>query len=161
MGWDWTRTVAAAALFAVACAPSMDLPGYPLYPVAGARLPREQIARLFGPIASVDGRDVATLGNAFEVLPGCHVVLTRGDAVESTNYVAVIGHPNGRFFALTVKPGYTYIVKREIQDQLSTMYLRSDTFAEEHDAAGAQTQILQPVHKPDELAACRDDAASR
>ena len=148
------RAVAAAALASAACGSSVDVAGFPLYPNAEARLPCEQIARVFGPIASIDGRDVSSLGGAFDVLPGCHVVRTRADQLESTTYVTVIGHPGGRVFALTTKPGYTYIVKREVSDRPGSTYLRADTFAQELTPTGGEAQVIYPAQSPDELAAC-------
>ncbi len=72
------------ALFAVGvgaagCASRIDLPGYPLYPVGERRLTVDEVARLYGPIAWVDERDVSQLGDALDILPGCHRVLTRND----------------------------------------------------------------------------------
>jgi hypothetical protein len=154
--------VACAALACTACTSSRDIAAYPLYPNRETRvLTRDQIARLFGPIASVDGRDVSRLGGAFEVLPGCHVVRTRADQVESTSYVTVIGRPGGRVFALRTKPGYTYIVKREVSDRFGSMYLRADTFAQELSETGAETSVIHPADSPDELAACERETPAR
>jgi hypothetical protein len=43
-----------------------------LYP--GEPRPPGEVARLFGPIGTVDGQDVAKYGKSFALLPGCHVV---------------------------------------------------------------------------------------
>jgi hypothetical protein len=61
--------LATAVLAIAACAPNVDIPAYPLY--EGPRLPGDQLVRVFGSIASVDGQDVSSFGSAFEVLPGC------------------------------------------------------------------------------------------
>ena len=66
-----------AALFASVpwgCGSIGQIRAYPLY--ANPEQPRQPqtLARLEGPIATVDGREVASKGTAFELLPGCHVV---------------------------------------------------------------------------------------
>src|SRR5258707_12854819 len=54
--------------------------GVPLYEPSGVPHARGDVAVLIGPIKFVDGKDVALLGSAFELLPGCHVVQIGGHA---------------------------------------------------------------------------------
>jgi hypothetical protein len=154
MGFWRTCTVFAAAALAASCTRPGDAPGYPLYPASGQRLPRDQVARLFGPIASVDGQDVSRLGGAYELLPGCHAVLTTSDAVESTNYVAVIGRTGVRYLVLAMRPGYSYIVKRPLQADVEP-HLRITVFAQELDPTGAEVQVIYPANR-DALEACKE-----
>jgi hypothetical protein len=142
--------------YAVGCASAPDVPGYPLY-AASTRLPRAQVARVFGPIGWVDGRNVADLGDGFELLPGCHVVVTRSEAVESTSEVSVPGVPRGRAFALPMQAGFTYVVKRQVQSGMG-LQIRIVTFADELDAGGNRVRSIEPAKSRDELAACRQEA---
>jgi hypothetical protein len=142
--------------YAMGCQQAPDVPGYPLYP-ASPRLPRAQIARLFGPIGTVDGRNVADLGDGFELLPGCHIVSTRSDAIESTSEVSVPGRPRGRVFALPMQPGFTYVVKRQVLSGMGSE-IRIVTFADEIDAGGSRVRTIEPAKSSIELSACRGGA---
>ncbi len=136
-----------------ACTHAPDVPGYPLYE-ASSRLPRAQVARLFGPIDSVDGRNVVGLGDGFEVLPGCHVVRTRSDVVESTSEVQILGHPRGFAFAIHMQAGFTYVVKRQVLGDMGSQ-VRFVTSADEIDGGG-HVGTIAPAKNGDELEACRD-----
>jgi hypothetical protein len=144
-----------------ACAPSLDGPGYPLYPpTPGGRLPRAEVARLYGPIAAVDGRDVSALGDVYEVMPGCHTVLTRSDSVDSTTYVAVTGGTGKQRLVVPMRAGYAYFVKRVAPDAVVTSMqsMRVETYAEEYDPSGSRTSVIRPAQgaAPD---ACKDAPA--
>jgi hypothetical protein len=152
-------TFLAGALLAIGgCASNVDIPGYPLY--AGPRLPRDQLVRVFGSLASVDGADVSSLGSAFEVLPGCHVVLTRNEAVESTNTVTALGQTGGRAFVISMKPGYSFYFRREVTGQVTAAVgngLGAHVFADERDPSGASRRSIEPVAPGTQLArACQD-----
>jgi hypothetical protein len=145
-----------AIVLAAGCAPSADLPGVPLYPSSGPALPRAEVARLYGPIASVDGRSVDGMGDAYEVLPGCHSVVSRGEALDSTNYVAVVGVPRGKAFVLPMQAGFAYRVRQVTEGETTTVaVIHVRTFAEELDPSGASTGIIQPA-TGDALAACKE-----
>lgn len=145
-------------IFALGCAPSLDVAGYPLYPTDAGVRPRESLARLFGPIALVDGRNVSGLGDAYELLPGCHGVWTRGQPVDSTNYVAVSGSRStgGRYFVLRMKPGYSYIVKNVTEGDMSLSRLRIVVKTEEIDPKGESSRDIYPSHEED-LEACEKE----
>jgi hypothetical protein len=129
---------------AAGCTPSVtDVPVYPLYDDVSQPVSHRETARLFGSIATVDGRDVSQLASGFELLPGSHVVQTRGEAIESTQYVTMIGQPGARLFVLAMKPGYAYIVKQRIGEEMGSR-LRINVFAEELDRAGALARIIHP-----------------
>jgi hypothetical protein len=71
--------------------------GYPLYKPETPRRAAAQVARLRGPVAKVDDRDVRALGPAFELDPGCHVL--EADA-------------GGRkVFGIAMTAGYAYLVE--------------------------------------------------
>jgi len=105
-------TVLALALAAPACRRIGTTPAYPLYPNAGA-VPPDRLARLSGPIASVDGQDVATKGSSFDLLPGCHVVVLQhniGEGSSSGAWVATFGR---LVYAFKMRPGHAYLVGSE------------------------------------------------
>ena len=140
------------------CAPSVNAPGYPLYPSSAMAMAPDEIARLYGPATSVDGRDVSTLGGAFELLPGCHTVVTAGQPLDSTTYTAVSGgRPRGKYFVLPMRPGYAYYIKQVSSTDVSTISpITVTTFVEEFDHGGASQKVFRPV-KPGAPADCQQD----
>jgi hypothetical protein len=154
MAVAFTRT---PALFALACAsslgcaPSMDLAGMPLYPDAQGRLPRDRVARVYGPIAVLDGRDVAQLGDAYEVLPGCHGLLTRRESLDSTTYVTMLGKTSASF-VVPLQAGHSYIVRRFATAEYPRV--RVDYSIEDFDREGDDVQTIHPTPDMD-LATCR------
>ena len=133
-------------------------PAIALYPNAAvARLPPDQVATLSGTIARVDDRDVAELGGPFELLPGCHVVeLTRqvpnnGYSLTTATYfrqlpVAV--------FALPMKAGARYLVRRDLVPTGTGMQRRLVFSAREELPGGAGTD-LHPSFAWHDVVDCR------
>jgi hypothetical protein len=152
----------------------MDTPGYPLYPGSDSP-PRDGIARLYGPAASVDGHDVSTLGDAFELLPGCHAVLTRGRPIDATNSFSATasqplgstnfvfapgGQPRGEYFVLPMRPGDAYVIKQVSSADVSTIATVSvSTFVEEFDHGGVSQRIFHPA-EAHALDACKEGGAA-
>ena len=86
--------------------------GYPLYYPAQPRRPPEKVARLYGQISTVDDRDVASLGKAFEIEPGCHIVVTRADLMQIESKGMVIPtDPRELSFALPMQPAHAYAIE--------------------------------------------------
>jgi hypothetical protein len=54
--------------------------GVPIYPGGESPRPRNEVALLYGPIRFVDDARVTAKGDAFELMPGCHVVQIGGQA---------------------------------------------------------------------------------
>jgi len=67
------RASALAALLLCACITGGGHP-HPLYPDPETPRPAGEVARLSGPVATVDDQDVSKFGKSFALLPGCHVV---------------------------------------------------------------------------------------
>jgi hypothetical protein len=130
------------AAFAVAgCVPRLDLPGYPLYADTGRRPTQDEVARLYGPIAQVDDRDVSALGDALALLPGCHRVWTRDDPVP--NIAGRTARGGGvrfgpRSFVFAMRGGHAYVLKRLASTAGMSVYI------EEHDASGAWSRDIRP-----------------
>jgi len=113
------------------------------------------VARLVGPIGLVDGRDVAAQGEVFDLLPGCHVVQLYGDMARSNGYVTLLG-PVPRFvFALRMKAGRRYFIRREFVQNMSSTTGRVVAIAEEEDSARART-ALSPARNDNDIRACKE-----
>lgn len=148
-------TVGLAFAFAISCAPAPLGPGYPLYPDPQSRRPDASVARLVGPIGSVDGRDVSDQGDVFDILPGCHVVQLHGEMARSNGQVTWRG-PVPRFvFALRMKAGRRYVIRREFVTGMSSTTGRVVVIAQEEDSAGATTP-LSPIQSRDDVRACKE-----
>jgi hypothetical protein len=134
-------------------------PAIALYPNAAvARLPPNQVATLSGTIARVDDRDVAELGGPFELLPGCHVVeLTR--QIPNNGYSLTIGvYFTGQLpvaiFALPMKAGARYVVRRDLVPTGTGMQRRLVFSAREELPGGAGTD-LHPSFAWHDVVDCR------
>jgi hypothetical protein len=86
----------------------------PLYARAASPLPREAVARLQGPIASVDGHEVPGGGNAFELLPGCHIVEIGGRVGRfDPQYGGWVASLPALAYAFPMRANYTYSIDIE------------------------------------------------
>jgi hypothetical protein len=91
--------------------------GYPLYYPTQPMRPPERISRLYGQISTVDDRSVASLGKAFEIEPGCHIVVTRADLVQIESQGMIIPHdPKELIFALPMQPAHAYVIELKQAD---------------------------------------------
>jgi hypothetical protein len=92
----------AAATAGITAAACHSRPVYPLYDAAR---PPARPARLVGPVAKVDDRDVTGLGDRFDLDPGCHVLTLRQDVMPH-------GAPSATF-GMMMSAGSAYAVVRE------------------------------------------------
>jgi len=127
----------------------------PLYP--GDARPPEQVARLFGPIGSVDGQDVSRLGKSFALLPGCHVVrpvskVAEVDKTAPNAYVARV--PPDLTYAFRMQAGHTYEVEIRPADNTGTTSVDAAVRALDRDAKGGATAV-PPIASPAEIDACQ------
>src|SRR6185503_2309407 len=104
---------------------------------------------------------VADLGGWFELLPGCHVVeLDRRVAGGSTGLTSAV-YLSGEFanttYALRMKPGARYVIRREISEGLGGLgsTVRVDLSAREEQASGAATD-LAPARSAQDVKDCQD-----
>jgi hypothetical protein len=121
---------------------------------------RDQVATLYGPVGSVDGRDVSAQGSAFELLPGCHVVTLRSK-VGGTNtgttgaWTATLGGT----FAFRMQPAHTYAIDlRAIGDNTMTGEVRIDAW---DSVAGGDKRPVPPARSGADINACRAWAQTR
>jgi hypothetical protein len=141
----------------LACHPGVDAPGMPLYPNAQTTpLPRDQIARVAGPIAKIDGKDVQEQGGRFELLPGCHVIELDRRMVADAYALSGGSYWTGQFprtvYAMVMKAGARYDIRREIYSDGSTGRLVLS--ATEEQAGGTVTDLV-PAKSAAEIQACR------
>jgi hypothetical protein len=129
---------------------------HPLYPNADVRRPPEQVARLFGPIASVDGRGVSRLGKSFSVLPGCHVVqlLEKVGSINTSNGGGYVGVTGGAVFALRMRASFTYEIDVQVQNVTGPVGQLSIQ-AWERPAAGGNATAIAPARSVEEIADCQ------
>ena len=132
----------------------------PLYP--GPARPMAEVARLSGPVATVDGVAVPDKVSLFALLPGCHVVELQpkvGEGSVSGAWSAEIRH---RVYALKMQAGSSYEI--DVRLLRGNTSLGSGTVggvkieAIERDAHGAIVGTLAPVRNQAEAAACRASA---
>lgn len=145
----------AVALLIAACIARSGEP-HPLYPNAEVRRPAEQVARLFGPIASVDGQDVSRLGKSFSVLPGCHVVqlLNKVGAINTSNGGGYVGMTGGAVFALRMRANFTYEIDVQVQSVTGPVGQLAIQ-AWERPADGSSATPIAPARSAEEIADCQ------
>lgn len=140
------------ALTASCAAPFEEAPGIALYPNPEVRRPPDAVARLFGPIGSVDGREVQ--GDAFDLLPGCHVVALHTQMARDNGYVAWSGQAPATVFAIRMRPGHRYIIRREIAENMGGHSGRIVLFARDEDSKGASVPF-GPAQSAGDVHACK------
>jgi hypothetical protein len=134
------------------CGGFTEVPAQALYPNADRPRPREEVARVQGPIELIDGKKVK--GNAFDVLPGCHVVTLPsklGDVNEQGAWWVDLPHT---VYAFRMRAGGLYSIEvdgRGGNAQRASVKIT----ARERDAKGAILKIWQPVQGDQEIEACR------
>lgn len=94
--------------------------GVPLYEGGGPPRPRNLVALLYGPIQLVDGARVTAKGDAFELMPGCHVVQVGGhagsfDPLQQGGWIATLPPLT---FAFRMAAGGTYAISVNMDQAL-------------------------------------------
>jgi hypothetical protein len=105
--------LAVPALAAVACVGQVR--SYPLYPKPEVQREPSKVARLTGPVATVDGVDVADKGMTFDVLPGCHVVTLLREIGESNGNAAWMADLPPWVFAFKMRGGFAYSIEYQLR----------------------------------------------
>jgi hypothetical protein len=137
----------AATLLMPACIVREGKP-YALYPNPEQPRASKEVARLMGPIGSVDGRDVSRLGKSFSLLPGCHqVTLARKVAevntVSPTSYVATL--PPDVTYAVDMQASHTYEFQVSIRGNTGPTATDAAVTGWDRDEQGHATQIPEPA----------------
>jgi hypothetical protein len=140
------------------CLSGGGLRPYRLYPPAPQPLAPERVSTLEGHVQFVDDKDVSSLGGYFELLPGCHVIGTPSHlGVPSPGRTAVSWVTTGEWtFALPMKAGYQYRIE-VIMPSVRTVPLKVKGY--ESDLRGNQTRTFERATSPNDIEACRQEAA--
>jgi hypothetical protein len=127
--------------------------GYPLYQ-APSPLAAERVSTLYGYVARVDGRDVASLGTV-EVLPGSHLVETpvRWSGGGGT-YGVTVATTGPLTFALTMTAGHRYEIKIETDPMAGGPTGTAYVLVEETTGTGAPVRRSGPARSRAEVEAC-------
>jgi hypothetical protein len=145
------RVAAIALLLGSACI-NRGGEARPLYP--GPPRPAGEVARLFGPIGTVDGKDVSRLGKSFALLPGCHLV----KLAEKTGEINTLG--NGGYvaslppavYAFRMQATHTYEIE-VVLDATTGPTGEIRIRAWDRDATGVSTEI-SPIGSTAEIDDC-------
>lgn len=137
-----TRVLAVAlflpALAGGACGTQAS--AYPLYAKVGTGPGPDKVAILHGPIQTVDDQNVASKGQTFELLPGCHIVtLQKSVGAGSANGAWAANLPH-LVVAFYMKPAHRYAINTEMPDT-SAPVGRFHIFASEKAPDGTVTRV--------------------
>jgi hypothetical protein len=112
------------------------------------------VSTLYGYVARVDGRDVASLGTV-EVLPGCHLVETpvRWSGGGGT-YGVTVATTGPLRFALRMTAGHRYEVKVETDPMTGGPTGTAYVLAEEMTGTGEPLRRIGPVKSSTAVDAC-------
>jgi hypothetical protein len=160
------RKLGSASLFALmvigACS-HFQPASHPLY--AGPPRPTAEVAGLSGPVATVDGVDVSSVGSSFTLLPGCHVVGLRRRIGEGNVNGAWSTELRYAIYAFRMTAGSSYEIDVHLQPGNAGVGNANvggaQVEAVERNPAGKVIGVIAPVHKPAEVEACRDWEANQ
>ena len=127
MGTAKSWTVRFACAFAVVwtcgCGVGSRTRGYPLRGVENET--PNQVARLHGYVQLVDDEDVSGYGHLFELLPGCHVIVTPttfGGAGTDAWATAETGHLR---FVIRMRAGHDYEVRVSVLEAVNRVEIET------------------------------------
>ena len=136
-----------AALLIPACITREARP-YALYPNPEQARPPQDVARLVGPIGSVNGRDVSRLGKSFAVEPGCHELklarkVAEVNTVNPTGYVATL--PPDVTYVLNMQAGHSYEFEVHVRGNAGPTTTDAYVTGWDRDPQGHGTAIPEPA----------------
>ena len=127
---------------------------YPLYPNPEVRREAGRVAKLTGPVATVDGVNVASKGKFFELAPGCHVVTLLRKIGEGYENAAWSEDLPKLVFAFKMTAGNVYSI--ETRHQMGTNQNGSVfVSAVERDGSGMVIGQLPPSRGAADVEACK------
>lgn len=122
---------------------------------AGDRLPLEQVATLRGPVLQVDDQAVSAKQRSFELLPGCHVVVSGGSVGHGTDHDAWIAHLPTTVFAVRAQAGRTYNVTFDIDPALGRGPIGTGEISMSERDRGGAFRAIPPVKTNEDVQACK------
>src|ERR1017187_308401 len=169
-----------AALFAcvpMGCGSIGQIRAYPLYANPEQPRPLQTLARLEGPIATVDGREVASKGTVFELLPGCHVVTLQRKIGAGSDDGAWSADLSPIVYAFRMRRGHRYSIEPSVRfgpgsqlalDDESQVHANVEILgaagsthgqltiaARELDSTGAVVRVLPPARGGKDVEGCK------
>jgi hypothetical protein len=155
--------LSSVAAVGLGCHPGVAPPNVPLYPnAASTRLPRSEVAELFGPIAKIDEQEVDGRGGGFELLPGCHVVeldrQMQSDAFSLSSGAYWSGQFPQTIYAMRMKAGARYVIRRDIISEGQTGRV---VLSAREEAGNGATADLAPVQSTADVDACKAGGGER
>ena len=150
--------IAASLVALVACVGHVR--SYPLYPNPQLRREAATVARLTGIVATVDGVDVASHGDTFDLASGCHVVTlprTLGQGGEHEPWSVDVPR---LVFAFRMVGGHTYAIEHQVHmgsDRIGSVTVS----ATERDGSGAVVAQVPPSRGAQDIEDCRQWAPSQ
>ena len=151
----WPRLIALISLAALSGCLAHQTRGVPLYRTA-QRLPRDQVALLEGPVTGVDGAHFEGRSNAFELLPGCHVVEVSGRVgridPQYGGWVATIPQ---LYYAFRMRAGATYAIEFDPETTLGRRSTIAGTLTARERAADGSVRLVQPARDRAAIDDCR------
>jgi hypothetical protein len=151
-----TRALVVVVIALVGCV-VQERRGVPLYPRSEPPRRRDEVALLRGPIVTVDGAKVVSRDDAFELLPGCHIVTVGGRTgkVDPLNHAGWVGTLPPLTYAFRMRAGGAYSIDVEIDPALGLgPNGTGHVVAREQDARGL-TSIVPPVQGRASIDECR------
>lgn len=122
----------------------------------GPERPRNEVARLSGPVARIDGNSVPTGGGTFDLLPGCHVVQI-GGRIGDLSPTPVSGWSATLpplVYAFRMQPGASYSISFEPEASLGRRSVGfGDIVAAERTAQG-KLRVVPPARSREDVMAC-------
>jgi len=152
-GWcSWL--VVLATIWAGACITGTRR-GYPLY-ANPPLLEQQQLAFLTGYVLAVDGKDVSSHGRSFDLLPGCHIVVTpsKSGSMDSTAGVVITTGP--RRFAIPMKAAHSYVIEVGASGTFGELSGSGYLLGREIDEAGNTTRKFVPATSPQDVRDCME-----
>lgn len=131
--------------------------GYPLYPNPPL-IEQQRVAFLTGYVLEVDGKDVSAQGRSFDLLPGCHIVVTpsKSGTMDSTAGVVITTGP--RTFAIPMKAAHSYVIEVGVSGTFGELSGSGYLLGREIDEAGNTTRKFAPAASPQDVQDCMREA---
>jgi len=127
---------------------------HPLYTNDEPLQPPNRVARLFGPIAAIDGKDVSQLGKSFSLLPGCHIVRLLDKVGEISQAGGYVGNIGTAIFAIWMKADHVYEVEVQMRNATGPVgRLTIQTWERAADGSGARS--IAPARTDKDFDDCR------
>jgi hypothetical protein len=114
---------------------------------------------LAGYVQYVDGQDVSSHGSHFELMPGCHVVVTPRSWGKSEGTFGAVVVPTGHVaYAMDMRAGHDYLIDVRITE-FSGPHGSAEIVAYERGPGGSGTAQLTPASTEAEVKTCLSSSA--